>query len=45
MLQDFLKLILLIAALALVLWLYTAWFGIERSTPAPVEVKVGTGFH
>ena len=45
MLQDFLKLILLIAALALVLWLYTAWFGIEHSPPAPVEVKVGTGFH
>jgi hypothetical protein len=38
--RIFLKLILLIGALALVLWLYAAWVGMERTTPAPTQFHV-----
>jgi hypothetical protein len=31
MLRDLLKLLLLLAALAAVVWLYAAWFGIESA--------------
>lgn len=40
MLQDLWKLILLLAALALVLWLFAAWLGVEfprDSSPVPAR--------